>query len=93
EDQRIEEISNSVRLFLKNLLEPLFKKLDQAKNGLAAAEIVYTFLESSGVSDQIAFWRDQAIESGDLETSKEHEQAWDTFLQLLDEYVEVLGET
>lgn len=93
EDQRIEEISNSVRLFLKNLLEPLFKKLDKAKNGLAAAEIVYTFLESSGVSDQIAFWRDQAIESGDLETSKEHEQAWDTFLQLLDEYVEVLGET
>ncbi|MGX7418762.1 helicase-exonuclease AddAB subunit AddB [Carnobacterium gallinarum] len=91
EDQRIEGIANQVRDFLTRELIPLFNKLEKVKNGETAAKILYTFLESSGVSTQLAFWRDQAIEENHLETSKEHEQVWNTFLQLLDEYVEVLG--
>lgn len=91
EDQRIEGIANQVRDFLTGELISLFKNLDQAKSGADAAKILYTFLESSGVATQLAFWRDQAIEENQLEVSKEHEQVWTTFLQLLDEYVDVLG--
>lgn len=44
-----------------------------------------------GVVDQIQHWRDQLIEDGDLKEARKHEQAWDTFINLLDEFVEILG--
>ena len=91
EDQRIEGIANEVRDFLQKTLLPFFKKLDQATNGLSFAKELYEFLEKSGVSQQLSFWRDQEIEKNNLEVAKQHEQTWDVLLQLLDEYVEILG--
>ncbi|SEK39478.1 DNA helicase/exodeoxyribonuclease V, subunit B [Carnobacterium iners] len=91
-DQRIENTANQVRFLLKNALLPFFAQLEKAKTGADAAKILYLFLEKIGVDTQLTFWRDQAIESNDLETAKKHEQIWAVLLQLLDEYVEVLGE-
>lgn len=89
-DQRIENTANQVRFLLKNALLPFFAQLEKAKTGADAAKILYLFLEKIGVDTQLTFWRDQAIESNDLETAKKHEQIWAVLLQLLDEYVEVL---
>ena len=38
-------------------------------------------------------WRLQAIEAGQLETARNHEQTWDALMSLLDEYVTVYGES
>src|SRR5699024_3839002 len=43
-------------------------------------------------TDQLLFWREQSLEEGDLEDARKHEQVWQTFIQLLDEFVEVLGD-
>ncbi|QQP71349.1 PD-(D/E)XK nuclease family protein [Carnobacterium sp. CS13] len=91
-DQRIEQIANTVRTFLKDTLLPFYQRLEGAETSGEAAKILYIFLEKIGVDKQLSFWRDQAVEQNDLETAKKHEQTWQTFLQLLDEYVEVLGD-
>ncbi|WP_407370633.1 PD-(D/E)XK nuclease family protein [Carnobacterium sp.] len=91
-DQRIEQIANSIKTDLTGLLVPFFNRLEKAQTSKDAAKELYVFMETIGVKDQIGFWRDQAIEDNDLEEARKHEQTWQTFLQLLDEYVEVLGE-
>ncbi|MER2175335.1 MAG: PD-(D/E)XK nuclease family protein [Carnobacterium sp.] len=91
-DQRIEQIANSIKTDLAGLLVPFFNRLEKAQTSKDAAKELYVFMETIGVKDQIGFWRDQAIEDNDLEEARKHEQTWQTFLQLLDEYVEVLGD-
>ncbi|WP_373471770.1 PD-(D/E)XK nuclease family protein [Carnobacterium alterfunditum] len=91
-DQRIEQIANSIKTDLSGILVPFFKRLEKAKTSRESAKELYLFMETVGVKDQIGFWRDQAIEDNDLEKARKHEQTWQTFLQLLDEYVEVLGD-
>lgn len=91
-DQRIEQIANTVKTDITGLLVPFFKRLEKAQTSREAAKELYLFMEKVGVKDQIGFWRDQAIENNDLEEARKHEQTWQTFLQLLDEYVEVLGD-
>lgn len=91
-DQRIEQIANSVKTDLTALIVPFFKRLEKAQTSREAAKELYLFMEKVGIKDQIGFWRDQAIENNDLEEARKHEQTWQTFLQLLDEYVEVLGD-
>lgn len=36
-------------------------------------------------------WRNQAIETGQLETARNHEQTWEALMTLLDEYVTIYG--
>ncbi|WP_407391047.1 helicase-exonuclease AddAB subunit AddB [Carnobacterium jeotgali] len=91
-DHRIEQTANSIKTAVSGLLVPFFKRLEKAKTSKDAAKELYLFMETVGVKDQIGFWRDQSIEDNNLEEARKHEQTWQTFLQLLDEYVEVLGD-
>lgn len=90
-DLYAQRVSNSIRQDLKNQLQPFYKALDQAKTGAQGAKILYQFLISAGVEDQLIYWRNQDIEAGRLEEAKVHEQTWQAFIQLLDEYVDILG--
>lgn len=92
EDKQIEETANQVKEFVSDVLQQFYNQLKRAKNNTEAARILYQFLERNGINDQLLFWRDQAIEAGDLDAARQHEQVWQTFIQLLDEYVDVLGD-
>lgn len=83
---------NGVRHFLKRELQPFFNDLEQAKTNREAATILYNFLEYLYVPDMLMAWRDDAIENGQLEKGQEHEQVWQAFVNLLDEFVDVLGD-
>ncbi len=87
--KQIEEDSNEIRQQVQKYLPVCFKKLKKAKNGLEAAKIFHHFLIESGVKYQINQWRIQAIEAGNLEEAKNHEQVWTALMTLLDEYVEI----
>lgn len=86
------EEANRIKDFLQRTLQPFFRRMQRAKTGRDAAAAVYQFLERSGVSEQMLYWRDAALEEHDLERARQHEQVWKTFVSLLDEYVETLGE-
>ena len=63
-----------------------------AKTGLGDDRLLSLLLQS-GVATQLKMWRLQAIEAGQLETARNHEQTWDALMSLLDEYVTVYGES
>lgn len=91
-DQEIQNTANSVRQTFKDNIVPFINQLEEGKTNKEIAILLYQFMDDIGVINQLQFWRDQLIERGELEEAREHEQAWDTFLLLLDEFVEVLGD-
>lgn len=90
-DKQIQIVANEVRQILRSILLPFFKKIQKAKTNRDAARLLYQFIVNNNIDKQISFWRDQAIESGDLVEARKHEQVWETFIGLLDEFVDVLG--
>ena len=83
---------NLIRHFVKKTLPPLFAALENAQDGKAAATVLYQFLIDQGVDQQLIVWRDRQIELGDLDQAAQPEQVWQTFCDLLDEYVTILGD-
>lgn len=91
-DKLIQKQANEAKTAVQAALLPFFKRLNEAKTNHDAARLLYQFLEKHHVNDQLLNWRDWALEKGDLEEARKHEQVWQTFMQLLDEFVDVLGD-
>lgn len=89
---QIQELANEVRETFRQQIVPFINKLDEVQTNREMATLLYHFMVDIGVVNQIQHWRDQLSEKGDLEEARKHEQAWETFVQLLDEFVEVLGD-
>ncbi|GAB5052045.1 PD-(D/E)XK nuclease family protein [Pediococcus ethanolidurans] len=83
---------NVIRNYIRQTLPPFFKALDNAKTGKEAVTLLYQFLVKQGVTDQLKNWRDTAVNAGDLAKGAQPEQTWQTFCDMLDEYVAILGD-
>ncbi len=92
-DQIIQENSNSIRHLIRDYVVPFFKELDKITLGKEASFLFYDFLIECGVEKQIIFMRDQELLRGDLVKARNHEQAWQSLMTLLDEYTDLMGET
>ncbi|WP_413526898.1 PD-(D/E)XK nuclease family protein [Marinilactibacillus psychrotolerans] len=90
-DKEIQSIANQVRKTMRNILLPFFKKIQKAKTNKDVAQLLYQFMMNNGIDKQISYWRDQAVATGNLVEARKHEQVWETFIGLLDEFVDVLG--
>lgn len=82
---------NAIREFVAATLPLLFKALETATTGQAAATALYNWLVTAGVPDRLTAWRQEAIDRGDLAAAQTGEQAWATLMTLLDDYVTILG--
>lgn len=88
----IQEQANQVRREIKSIFEPLLGNEKDLTTREAITQL-YSFIDSNGVKAKINLWCQKAEETGEHEAARHHQQAWNTFTQLLDEYVEILGET
>ena len=91
-DQKIQNIANSVREAIRDSIVPFTDQLEEGQTNREIAGLLYQFMEEIGVTNQLQLWQEQLIQQGELEEAREHEQAWNTFILLLDEFVEVLGD-
>nr|OTP53472.1 helicase-exonuclease AddAB, AddB subunit [Enterococcus termitis] len=87
----IEKDSNAVRDQIQKTVPKFFNTLLKAKSGIEAADYFYRFLVDNGVEKQLMMWRNQAIQTGQLEAARNHEQTWEALMTLLDEYVTIYG--
>lgn len=85
--------ANTIKRYFQKTLVPFYEQLDQIKTGRDAAVALFQFLEKHHLDKQLLYWRDEAIEAGQLDRARQHEQVWKTFTSLLDEYVETMGDT
>lgn len=92
QDEQLTQRINQIRHFVKATLPPFYRRLDAAKNGQQAAKILYQFLVEQGVDQQLLNWRDQALANGQVAQAAKPEQTWATLMQMLDEYVILLGD-
>ncbi|UQS84780.1 PD-(D/E)XK nuclease family protein [Apilactobacillus apisilvae] len=88
----IEKQINLIRHFIKDNLPPFFKRIKHAKTGIQAAQVLYQFLVKMGVDDQLKIWRKTSIDDGKLVEAAQPEQVWQTFCNLLDDFVSILGD-
>ncbi|EOL44470.1 PD-(D/E)XK nuclease family protein [Enterococcus caccae] len=87
----IEKESNVVRSMVQQTIPTFYKQLQKAHTGIEAADSFYRFMVNNGVEKQLMMWRNQAIERGELEEARNHEQTWAALMTLLDEYVTIYG--
>lgn len=83
---------NLIHQFVAKTFPPFFKALSAANDGRSAATVLVDFLTRQGVTQQLLAWRDAALERQDVAAAAEPEQTWQTFCQMLDEYVAILGD-
>lgn len=88
----IEKEANAVRNRIQQTVPAFFKQMLKAHKGIEAADYFYRFLVNNGIEKQLMMWRNQAIESGQLEAARNHEQTWEALMTLLDEYVTIYGD-
>ncbi|GEK90669.1 PD-(D/E)XK nuclease family protein [Alkalibacterium kapii] len=91
-DKQMQHVANAMKDQVRHILLPFYDRLSSAGTNREGARLLYQFLDKQGINDQLLYWRDQAIDEGKLEDARKHEQVWQTFIQLLDEFVDVLGD-
>ncbi|WP_071459105.1 helicase-exonuclease AddAB subunit AddB [Bacillus massilinigeriensis] len=91
-EKEMEQELNEMRLILTAPLLRMARRLKRADNGRKLCEAVYLFLEELDVPAKLEKWRSMAEEQGDLVAAREHDQAWNGIISLLDEFVEMLGD-
>lgn len=92
EEREFEEKINELRQLIVKPLKQLQDSLKKAKSGQAMCEALYVYLTKLNIPEKLERWRDEAEQQGDLDTSREHAQAWQAVIGLLDQFVEMMGE-
>ncbi|MFT8321823.1 MAG: helicase-exonuclease AddAB subunit AddB [Bacillus sp. (in: firmicutes)] len=92
QERKIEQILNEIRLSLTAPLVRLGKRLKRAKSGRSKCEALYLFLEELEVPTKLENWKTESEQKGELVKASEHDQAWNSIVDLLDQFVEMLGE-
>lgn len=87
-----QEQVNRIRCWVRDTIIPFKEQLKKADTAAEAAMIFYQFLIQWHVDKQIINWRDCAQREGNLLDARIQEQTWGTFVQLLDDYVELMGD-
>ncbi|MEK4228471.1 helicase-exonuclease AddAB subunit AddB [Solibacillus sp. FSL H8-0538] len=82
----------SARDLVRNPLLALDKKLKKAKNGKDIAVALYEFMEGLSIYDKLVQLKDLELEKGELDYASEHEQAWNGWVNVLEQFVLMFGE-
>ena len=77
------------------VVEPLIalaEQLEQSKTGLDIATALFSFMESLQVYEKLQRLKQSEEEEGQLLLASEHEQAWNEWVNVLDQFVLMFGE-
>lgn len=80
-----------VKDYVRTQLIPLFDRLFSATDGQSLATTLFNFLQDAGVTERLYQWQ-QYQSTRDLDLAQRPQQVWDTFCQILQEYVDILGD-
>ena len=91
-EREIEEEINESRNIVALPLIELSRRMKKARNTRELCEAIYLLLEELDVPRKLEERSKMAEEQGNLVASREHDQAWNAVVDLLDQFVEVLGD-
>ncbi|WP_088042483.1 helicase-exonuclease AddAB subunit AddB [Bacillus sp. EAC] len=91
EELEFEDLINKERDLLVNPILTLQNELKKAQNVKEMCVALYQYIESMDISRKLQRLKDEAESQSNLIESKDHDQVWKGFIQLLDECVELIG--
>lgn len=91
EELEFEENINSIRDLLVKPVLSFQQELKQARNVKEMCMALFEFVEKLDISRKLQQLKDDAENRSNLIESKDHEQVWKGFINLLDECVELIG--
>ncbi|PLR87365.1 helicase-exonuclease AddAB subunit AddB [Bacillus sp. V33-4] len=91
-EKRAEQELNELRLLITAPILRMSRRLKRAENGRDLSEAVYLFVEELDIPAKLEQWKLAAEEQGNLVRAREHDQAWDAIIAMLDQFVEMLGQ-
>ncbi|MCM3767392.1 helicase-exonuclease AddAB subunit AddB [Neobacillus niacini] len=91
-EKALEQELNELKLMISAPILRLSRRLKKADTGRKLCEAVYLFLEELDVPAKLENWKFAAEEKGNLIKAREHEQVWNAVIDLLDQFVEILGD-
>lgn len=92
EEKELEEAINYYRSQVVNTFIEFDETIRKAKTNRERCEAIYYLLEQLNIPEQLESLREMYDENGEVEKAREQEQVWDALIQLLDEFVELIGE-
>ncbi|KIL47364.1 helicase-exonuclease AddAB subunit AddB [Jeotgalibacillus campisalis] len=92
DEELIELEINESRKLIVEPMERFQKKLGRSKTARNKCQSVYQFLEELLIPEKLEQLSLMAEERGDLVRAREHDQAWNAIIDLLDQMVEMLGD-
>ncbi|MFD3447295.1 helicase-exonuclease AddAB subunit AddB [Microbacteriaceae bacterium 4G12] len=92
EERDMEDKVNDLRTLVVTPLLQLQQRLKRAKTTMGMCEAIYLFLEQLDIPKKLEALRQQAEEEGNFLFASDHDQVWQETIDLLDKFVEMLGE-
>src|SRR5699024_10038480 len=91
-EKEYEATINQLKTVIAKPIHTLEKTLKKSKNVKEYCMAIYTFIEQLKVPDKLEARQMKALADDKLIDAKRNQQAWDAVINLLDQYVEILGE-
>ncbi|PDM39982.1 helicase-exonuclease AddAB subunit AddB [Parageobacillus toebii] len=92
EEKQYEEKLNEWRDIIAAPLSKLERRMRRAKDGRSLCEAIYLFLEELQIPRKLEKMSKESEEQGRLMEARQHEQVWNAVIDLLNQYVEMLGD-
>ncbi|MFD2443139.1 helicase-exonuclease AddAB subunit AddB [Bacillus sp. CGMCC 1.16607] len=92
EEKRLEIELNEIRLKITAPILRLSRRLNKSLKTREYCEALFLFLEELDIPAKLEEWKLLEESKGNLVQAREHDQAWNAIIDLLDEYVEMLSE-
>ena len=83
---------HEVRDLIREPLQQLKEKMSSCKDGRSVAEALFTFMEELHVFEKLVDLRMKEEKAHKLLAASEHDQAWNQWLEVLDQFVLVFGD-
>ncbi|EOT44443.1 PD-(D/E)XK nuclease family protein [Enterococcus columbae] len=80
---------NQLRQAFYNHVVCFIQAINQVTTFGEMIERLYDWLVSSGVENELKYWRDQAIQENDLTKARLHEQTWQAMMDIFDQFHEL----
>ena len=92
EEKEMEEELNASRAFISAPILRLANRLKKAANGRELCTALYMYLEELEIPAKLEKMQMESEREGYLLLSRQHEQAWNEVMNVLEQYVELLGD-
>ncbi|MEY8442511.1 PD-(D/E)XK nuclease family protein [Lactobacillaceae bacterium 24-114] len=76
--------------YVATTIAPFLDHLKEVRSGKELATILFNFLQENGVTERLYQWQ-QYQSTRNLDLARQPQQVWEKFTQILQEYVEILG--